>query len=103
MVELSDVVVAQNRTSILLRAFLKIFRIYFVSSILIGLALGTFVYLSAHNFSNCLTQGAFGGCSTSTTPQYLCLGFIVLVGLGALLMTSLVVDSALDSTDVVER
>lgn len=103
MTELSDVVLAQNRTSILLRAFLKIFRIYFLSSLVIALSGAGYVYLTLHNLGDCATTDAEGNCAPSVVPPALCLYIIAIFAVGSMIMTFTTVETALTSTEAVEK
>lgn len=103
MTELSDVVRAQDRTSVLLRAFLKIFRIYFLSSLVIALAGAGYVYLTLHSLSGCVTTDALGNCSTNTPAASLCLYVIAVFAVGSLVMTFTTVEKALTSTLAAEK
>lgn len=103
MTELSDVVLAQNRTSILLRAFLKLFRIYFLSSLVIALSGAGYIYLTLHNLGGCSTTDAQGNCAPSTIPPALCLYVIAIFAVGSLFMTFTTVETALTDTKAAEK
>ena len=99
MTDLSDVVLAQNKTTILLRAFLKIFQIYFVSALVIGLAGAGYLYYSLHNLSGCvLAADGSSSCSTSSMPRF-CLYIIAIFAIGSVILTFVTIDKALGQSE----
>ena len=89
MVELSDVVKAQDRTSILLRAFIKILRVCLLSALISGFATAGYFYFAAQSL---------GSFSTSSTPQSLCLLVIVVSAIATVILTFNYIEYALERT-----
>ena len=97
MADISDVVLAQNRTTLLLRAFLKIFLIYFVASLVIGLSVVGYLYFTVRNLSSCALTDPSGNCSTSSIPQF-CEYIIAIFGIGSIIQTFFTASKALNET-----
>jgi len=104
MTELSDVVKAQERTTLLLRAFLKIFLIYFSSSLIIGASAVGYAYSTVHNLTGCTLGDLTGTCSTNNLPIFFEV-VIVVVGIAAIAATYVIGSQALknSATEEVEE
>ena len=94
MTELSEVVAAQNRTTVLLRAFLKIFLIYFSASLVIGLSVVGYLYYTVRNLAGCSLSSLTGDCSTNNLPLFFEI-LIAIVGIGSIILTFMIAGDAL--------
>jgi|GEM_PF-5148647 len=94
MTELSDVVAAQNKTTILLRAFLKIFLIYFGASLVIGLSVVGYLYFTVRNLTGCALSSLTGNCSTNNLPLFFEI-VIAIVGVASIILTLVIASAAL--------
>lgn len=101
MADLADVVQAQNKTNTLLRAFLKIFLVYFVASLTIGLSVVGYLYFTVKNLSGCSLDVLGGACSTNHLPQFFEI-LIAIVGVGSIVMTLIIASQALKESSPVE-
>ena len=100
MADLAEVVQAQNKTNVLLRAFLKIFLVYFIASLTIGLSVVGYLYFTVRTLSGCSLDVLGGACSTNHLPQFFEI-LIAIVGIGSIIMTLIIASQALqDSTPV---
>lgn len=97
MAELSDVVLAQNKTNILLRAFLKIFLVYFVASLAIGIAVAGYLNSTLSDLSGCTLSDPTGACPTSDSPLFFEL-LIAIVGIGSIVLTLIISNRALNES-----
>ena len=97
MAELSDVVLAQNKTTFLLRAFLKIFLIYFVAALVIGLSTVGYLYFTLRNLTGCALTALTGSCSTNSLPLFFEI-IIATVGLGSIVLTLIIANQALNES-----
>lgn len=97
MTDLADVALAQNKTNILLRAFLKIFLVYFVASLAIGIAVAGYLHSTLSALSGCTLSDPTGGCSSGNLPQFYEL-IIAIVGIGAVVLTLVISSRALNET-----
>ena len=64
MEKIDELVKAQNRSTVVMRAFLSLMQIYLVGSIVVGLLIGVGVYFEV----NCLADEY--GCEYEGTPGY---------------------------------
>lgn len=97
MTELSDVVIAQNKTTIVLRAFLKIFLVYFVASLVIGIATIGYLYFTVRNLSGCALSELTGSCSRSNMPL-ICEVIIAIFAIGGIVLTFITANKALNES-----
>jgi hypothetical protein len=98
MTELSDIVAAQNRTTLLLRAFLKIFLIYFSASLVIGLSVVGYLYFTVRNLTGCALSSLTVNCSTNNLPLFFEI-VIAIVGVASIILTLVIASTALTESD----